>query len=201
MLTILRTLSPEPVTLVQAKAAARLDADVSALDTSIEAAISAAREQAEHITGRRYRSVELRAELADWPALDQVLPVCAAWACAISYWTGTAWAQLAAEAFAFGPAGLGGNSTAVLPANGIWPTLGARVLGPRVRIDLSAGPLVVLDSSVPPKPLPPAVAACVQQYICAHVGAWLKAPEGLISANLAPNPLFERLLDAERLYA
>lgn len=198
MLTILRHLSPEPVTLAQAKAAARLDADVSALDASIDAAISAAREQAEHITGRRYRSVELRAELADWPALDQVLPVYAAWACAISYWTGSAWAQLAAEAFAFGPAGLGGNSTTVLPANGVWPTLGVRLAGARVRIDLKAGQPIVSGETTTEVP---SVPACVRQYICAHVGAWLKAPEGLVSANLAPNPLFERLLDAERLYA
>lgn len=202
MQVLLQYLSPEPVTLVRARLAARVDDDDGALDAAIQSAITAAREQAEHITGRRYRSAKLRVELADWPAAGNTLPIYGPWACAISYWTGEAWAELAPAAYAFGPAGLGGNATAVLPAEGAWPILGPRLLGARVRIDLSAGPLVVMDNAAtPPVPLPPVVPGCVEQYICAHVSAVVRQPEALVGAQFQVNPLIERLLDAERLWA
>lgn len=182
----LQTLSGfEPVTLAEAKLAARVD--VAELDGEIGGLITAAREQAEQITGRRYRPQVLRESLADWPALP--IAVHAATACAISYWTaGSTWATLAPSAYVFAPAGA---CTVVVPALGSsWPVLGAVAAGPRVRIDLTAGPAA-----------PAEVPESVKTYIKASVAAWVKDTEALIDQRMVANPMFDRLLDAERLWA
>lgn len=181
--------SLEPVTLAAAKLAARVDDDISAgvssLDAAVAIAIEAARAQAEHITGRCYRPQVRREELADWPSLTDIISVHAASACAVTYWDGATWAPLSDSAYYFAPSG---NGMALAPITN-WPALGARSIGPRVRIDFTAGPASPDD-----------VPAQVKLYITAQVAAWVDEPGGLVSDKLQPHPFLERLLDAERLW-
>lgn len=177
--------SLEPVTVAESKLAARIDdAD---LDLYIAAAISAAREHAEHITGRTYRRRVLRTELADWPAAGHSFSVHDPSGCEISYYSPTGWQVLDTAAFEF--AGID-NGAQVAPAlDTTWPELGRRALGARVRIDFTAGPASPDD--VPEQ---------VKLYIKAQVAAWADNPSGLIAGNLQPHPFLERLLDAEVLW-
>lgn len=187
---------PEPVTVAAAKLAAGVDADITSWDADIAELIASAREQAEHITGRTYRRTVWREERGDWPAASEAIRVHAASACTISYWTGSSWQALDAAAFVYAPGGIGQCGTCVAPSlsAGSWPELGDVALGPRVRIDLTAGP-----AEVPPgDPVP--IAAPAARYIKAHVAAWLKTREATASASIARQPLFDALLDGERLY-
>lgn len=186
MLTQTTVTGAEPVTLAEAKLAARVDG--TELDAYITGAIEAARRQAEQITGRLYRGQTLREQLQDWPAGGVItLPVLNPATCAITYWTGSAWVSLIATAYAFGPsADLGGTRTDLAPVT-TWPTLGALAAGPRVRIDLTV-------------PAPTAVPEAVKLYIKASVSAWVNNGDGLVSGQLAANPMLTPLLDAERLW-
>lgn len=187
MLTLITPPSTEPVTVAEAALAARVDG--SELDTLIAGAIKAAREQAQQITGRLYGEQVLRAELPDWPAVTDAIAVYAATDVAISYWNGANWANLPGTEFVFAPGGCANVRTVLAPALGkAWPVLGAVALGPRVRVDLTAG--------VPPEQTP----ECVKFYIKAQVAAWLKNPEATAVHTLARHPLFDSLLDAERLW-
>lgn len=184
--------STEPVTLAAAKLAARVDDDISAgvssLDAAVTNAIEAARAQAELLTGRCYRPQVRRQELVDWPALSDAVDVFAASACAVTYWDGATWASLSGSAYIYAPGGIGNNGTSLAPVTD-WPTLGDRAIGPRVRIDLTAGP--ASPANVPSQ---------VVQYITASVIAWLDQPGGLVAEKLQPHPFLERLLDGERLW-
>ncbi len=186
MPTTISTAGTEPVTAEEAKLAARVDS--SAMDDLIEGLITAAREQAEHITGRVYREQVLREELDDWPAATDAIAVHGATAAEVSYWTGSTWsAALAGSAYVFAPGGIGNNGTVLAPAAGTnWPTLGERPVGPRVRIDLT----------VTPRPVPESV----KQFIKAAVATWVNNPDAMQDKSRAVSPLFERLLDAERLF-
>ncbi|PTT91202.1 hypothetical protein DBR42_04365, partial [Pelomonas sp. HMWF004] len=166
MPTTISLTGAEPVDKAAVKLAARVDTD--ALDDMIDSLITSAREQAEHLTGRTYRPQVLREELADWPAATDAIAVCQATACAVSYWTGSAWsAPLNGSAYVFAAGGIGSNGTVLAPATGTnWPTLGARPVGPRVRIDLTAGPAAPAD-----------VPARVKLFVTASVAAWLATPE------------------------
>jgi len=180
-------LSFEPVTVPEAKIAARIDFDDTAMDSLIAGLITAAREQAEQITGRLYVPTTVRRELADWPAAGAVLPVYNPTAVAISHWDGAAWVALAIETFAFAPQGYG---TVVAPALGTaWPALGAVAIGPRVRIDISGG---LANPGTAPE--------VVKLYIKALVSVWVRNPDAAQQRALEPNPLFDRLLDRERLW-
>lgn len=184
MPTTISTTGVEPVTLAEAKLGARVDG--ADLDDLITGLITSAREQAEQITGRVYRPQVLRTDLADWPAVDDVIPVHSATACVVSYWDGSTWATLSGSAYVFAPEGSG---TVLAPVLGTsWPTLPERAAGQRVRIDLTAGPAA-----------PANVPESVKLYIKASVSAWVNNPDAIGKA-FAANPLFERLLDAERLY-
>jgi uncharacterized phiE125 gp8 family phage protein len=176
----------EPVTLAEAKLAARVDGED--LDDLILGYITSAREQAEHITGRRYRAATLRHELVDWPRSTDAFPVHEATGCAISHWDGSGWVGLDAAAFVFAPGGIGNNGTVVAPLAS-WPQLGSRPAGPRVRVDITAGP--ASRASVP---------AQVKTFIKASVSAWVNNPDAVQGRALTVSPLFERLLDAQRLY-
>ena len=177
----------EPVTLEEAKLAARVDADETSLDLLITGLISSAREQAEQVTGRSYVQATTRREFTDWPTADQVLHTYAATACAITWWDGAAWQTLDGAAFVFAPAG---SATVVAPAVGAsWPPLGAVAVGPRVRIDLTAGPA---DPSTAPD--------LVKLYIKAMVAGWVNNPDAVGRSALTPNPMFASLLDREILF-
>lgn len=106
----------EPVSVSDAALAARLSAG-DALEPMLAGLIASAREIAEQETGQRLMQQTWRAELADWPAADDVLHFNRPTAAAVSYWTGSAWSALDTS----------------------WPTLGRVAGGPRVRIDLTGG--------------------------------------------------------------
>jgi uncharacterized phiE125 gp8 family phage protein len=186
--------SLDPVTVAEVKVAARIDTD--ALDAELASLITSAREQAEHLTGRCYRGQVLRAELADWPADTDALAVHNATASAVRYWTGVDFSAspLDSSAYVYAPGGIGNNGTVLAPATGTsWPVLADRPVGPRVRIDLTAGPAPGAEAATVPE--------SVRTVIKAVVSAWVKSPEALSNGVLTVNPLFERLLDGERLFA
>mgnify|MGYP000924618929 CR=1 FL=1 len=187
MLTLLTTTGAEPVTVAEARLAARFDGTVE-LDSFIEGAISAARREAEQFTGRLYRPQQFRAELASWPAADELIHVYRPTVCAVSYWAGSDFVALDTGAYEYAAQGPG---TLLAPALGSnWPTLADKAIGPRVRIDLTGG---IAD--------PDEVPECVKLYIKAHVAAWLDTPAAQrVSQQLNPNPLFACLLDSERLW-
>lgn len=186
----LTTTGAEPVDATEAATAARLDDDTSgALAAFLSGAITAAREQAEQITGRVYRSGTFLCALEDWPAADQVIPVHGATAVAVTYWDGAAWAALAGGAYVWDvcSSGLG---IVLAPITGTsWPTLGDKPVGQRVRITITAGPASAA-----------AVPESVKLYIKANVSAWVRNPDAVGGAKLEPNPAFASLLDRERLY-
>ncbi|MCR5864655.1 hypothetical protein [Aquincola sp. J276] len=166
----------EPVSLAEAKLAAKVDG--SEQDTLVAGLITVAREQAEQLTNRLFGAQIWRAELADWPAADQLLEVYGPTAVAVSYRTGATWTAVAPEAVAWAASGRG---TVVAPVlGGSWPTLAAVALGPRVRIDITAGE---------------EAEESVKLYIKASVTHWLQSPAAAQAGTLTPNPLFARLLD------
>jgi uncharacterized phiE125 gp8 family phage protein len=171
----------EPVQPDDAKAAARIDGN--AHDMLLPGYITAAREQAEQIAGRALVAQTRRHELRDWPADGEVLPEHGATAVAVTYWDGSAWASVSGVQFG---AAVGG--TLVAPTSGDWPTLPNVPARARVRIDITAG--ASYD----------AVPQCVRTYIMASVAHWVDNPGATSAAKLEPNPLFERLLDAVRVY-
>lgn len=128
----------EPVTLAQAKVAARVDD--TAFDAIITAAIPAARIICEHETGRRLAEQTWRYELDDWPAASDLLPECNPSDVEIEYWNGSEWAALADSAYVWTTTGAGRAWIALAPVlGGSWPTLGTVALGPRVRVDVTSG--------------------------------------------------------------
>lgn len=182
----------EPVTLEEARLAARVDADpdtgMSPLDDFIQGAITAAREQAEHVTGRTYRRRTIRFELEAWPVPDHRFSVCEPTACAISYFNeARQWQVLAADAFEFAP--ISGQAEIAPALDTSWPALGRRAVGALVRVDFTAGPA---DPSEVPEQ--------VKVFIKAQVASWVNNPEALSGRTVQFNPLLERLLDAERLW-
>jgi uncharacterized phiE125 gp8 family phage protein len=178
----------EPVTLAQAKLAARIDIGDTARDSEIQVLITAARQLAEQETGRELVRKTRRFQLAEWPAAGDVLHVYEPVAVAISYWSGGAWVDLATDAFAFGEAG---SATAVAPALGTaWPALADRAVGPRVRVDVTAGPA---DPTTAPE--------SVKLYIKALVAWWIDNPSAVAHGGVQPAPFLRSLLDPVRLWA
>jgi uncharacterized phiE125 gp8 family phage protein len=177
----------EPVTLTEAKTAARLELADGGMDALIEGLITMAREQAEQITGRLYRDTTERVELTDWPASTDLLYVAEPRAVAVTYWDGATWARLDPLAFEWAAQG---DGTVIAPAVGTaWPALGVRAVGARVRVDLTAGPTGAAQ-----------VPESVKLYIKALVSVWINNPDAAHRGAMQTNPLFDRLLDRERLW-
>ncbi len=180
----------EPVSVSQAKAALRIDD--TRFDALLPGLISAARAVAEQETGRQLVNQVWRAELADWPDDDDPLPVYRATACAITYWNGSAWVSLDGSGYVFAPDAIVGNGTCLAPALGSsWPALGDIALGPRVRVDLTAGVANDQVASVP---------AGICTFITALVGQLIQSPELTALQAVQAHPLLARLLDPWRLY-
>lgn len=179
----------EPLTVAEAKLAARIDASLTAFDNDIARAITAARLMAEQQTGRDFVRKTRRISLKDWPAATDVMHVHEPVDVAISWWDGAAWQALDTAAYAYWAEDTG---TALGPAVGAsWPTLGQVAGGPRVRVDITAGP-------ADPRAATP---ADVKLYIAAMVSHWHDNPGAMVAGNASPSPYIERLLDAARLYA
>lgn len=178
---ILTPPTSEPVSLLEAKLAARIG-DSPAFDAILPGLITAARQQAEQETGWQFMAQTWRIELDDWPAVTDVFPVYQATAAAVSYWTGSAWATLSGSAYAFAAVGAG---TALAPALGTsWPSLGDKAVGARVRIDLTAG---ATDANAVPE--------CAKLYIKACVAHAIENP-----TQPDPPRSLAGLLDSLRLY-
>ena len=176
----------EPVTLDEAKAAARISG--SAHDALLPGLITSARQSAEHITGRCLMEQTRRFEMFDWPGITDPLPVPDASAVAISYWSGSAWVSLSGGAFEFAPLF---GATVVAPVSGTsWPTLGTKVIGARVRIDITAGAETADD-----------VPECVKLYIKALVAWWVDNPSAVADGRLQEAPFLANLLDPVRVWA
>ena len=179
---------PEPVSVAEAKTAARVDLDITAMDDEIQSLITAARIEAEHITRRIYRRRQITFERSGWPTSSEPFGVCDASSCEISYYSADGnWTPLDASEFKFAVVS---NRTYLAPAIGrTWPVLGALPVGMPVRITITGGP--ASRDEVP---------ETVKRYIKAHVSAWLKNPGAIASASLVGNPLYDGLLDSKRLW-
>lgn len=176
----------EPVGLEEAKLAARIS-DTTAFDALVPGLITAARQMAEQETGQKLMQQTWRAELTDWPSTTDELPVYQATAAAVSYWSGSAWVTLAGSAYVFAASGRG---TVLAPALGTsWPTLVRVAIGPRVRIDLTAG-------ATDPDDVP----ECVRLYIKALVAFWVDNPAAGSVADMREAPFLRGLLDQARVY-
>jgi len=178
----------EPVTVDELKVSTRLDPADSTLDALLQTYITAARQIAEQETGRFYVQRTVRYTYADWPAATDVIAVNQPSAVAVQWWDGSAWVVLAGSAFAWAAVGAG---LSLAPAiNTSWPTLGAVAVGPRVRIDVTAG------SATPYTDAP----KCVKTFILAVASFWVINPEMAAAGSLDKAPMFHRLLDSERLW-
>ena len=186
-LVLLTPPAAEPVEVDDVKLALRIDGDE--FDVLLPGLIAAARQVAEQETGRAFIAQAWRAELDDWPAADEPIPVYRPSACAITYWNGSAFVSLSGSAYVYAPAGRG---TVLAPAlTTSWPTLGDIAIGPRVRIDLTAGVAAASADTVP---------ECVRTYITALVGQMIQAPQLTATQAAQAHPLLARLLDSQRLY-
>lgn len=174
----------EPVTVAEAKLAARIDG--TEFDAQLPGMIAAARQLAEQATGRQLMAQTWRTELTDWPAATDPIYVHQATAAVITYWNGSAWVTLSPGAYS---AFRLGSWTAVAPAIGTaGPMLGDIAGGPRVRIDLTAGATTAAD-----------VPDCVKQYIKAMVAYWIDSPAAAGAEKLAEAPFLSCLLHPARL--
>lgn len=172
----------EPVSVAEFKLAARIDD--TRFDAEIPGLLAAAREMAEHETGRYFCEQTLRVELPGWPSAGDVINVPEPTVAVASYWNGSAWATVPAlQIVAYAE----GDGTVVVPAVGAaWPDLGASAGGARVRIDITTG-------NANPATVPDAV----KTYIKAVASLMLDNP----SMNLEDaSNLRSRLLDRSRLW-
>lgn len=177
----------EPVEIDDAKLALRIDG--TEFDAVLPGLIAAARQVAEQETGRAFVEQTWRAELDDWPTTDDEIRVYRPSACAVTYWDGAAWVALAGADYVF--AGINAG-TRLAPALGTdWPALGDIALGPRVRIDLTAGVPADETASVPD---------AVATFITALVGQLIQSPQLTAVQAVQAHPLLARLLDDQRLY-
>lgn len=177
----------EPVEIDDCKAALRIDG--TEFDALLPALIASARQVAEQETGRAFIAQTWRAELDDWPEATDAIPVYRPSACSITYWDGATWAVLSGSEYMFAPSGSGTVLAPALDAD--WPALVDIAVGPRVRIDLTAGVAAAAAYTVP---------ECVRTYITALVGQIIQSPDLTASQAAQAHPLLARLLDSQRLY-
>lgn len=175
----------EPVSVEEAALAARID-EVDELRDLIAGLIATARENAEHITGRFYKTRDYEWHGDAWPS--RVLPLTGVTQAQALYWNGAAMVELASSAYVC-TAAVGQPGTIFAAALGqSLPQLPPIAAGARV--------LLRLTVDVEPHRVP----AAVKTYIKAQVGAWIKNPEALTGASIVFNPLYARLLDGERVF-
>lgn len=186
-LVLLTPPAAEPVEVDDVKLALRIDGDE--FDVLLPGLIAAARQVAEQETGRAFIAQTWRAELDDWPSTDDEIRVYRPSACAVTYWNGSAWVTLSGAGYVFAAIN---NGTRLAPAlDTSWPDLGDIALGPRVRIDLTAGVAAASADTVP---------ECVRAYVTALVGQMIQAPQLTATQAAQAHPLLARLLDSQRLY-
>jgi hypothetical protein len=179
----------EPVSVAQARSYIRFDG--AELDADIAITITQAREQAEHITGRFYRRRVERVESESWPLGVTMLPFHEAAGVTIRYLSAAdpdTWTELPSTVYRWSPQGF--ETRLQLRAGQAWPELAPSDYGVRVRVEVTVGLIN-----------PSTASASVRRYILASVAAWAEQPSAQrAGGTLGPNPLFEHLLDVERLW-
>lgn len=178
--------SEEPVSVEEAVLACRIDSDEA--DSLLARYIAAARQNAEQITGRRYRACRLLEELTDWPS--ERIHVYRPTSVVVKYRSAAVpgtWSTLDASVYLWTN---NGNGLLVSLAPGqSWPELAPAAWGVRVQVEIEAGPASAGE-----------VPECVVLYILQSVAASFDQPGALVDSRLQANPLHERHLDSERLW-
>ncbi|HET8870265.1 MAG TPA: phage head-tail connector protein [Aquabacterium sp.] len=181
--TITTPSTVEPLSVAEVKAALAIDSDITDFDSTIGSLIKAAREQAEHETGRVLMPQTLRLSLVDWPDDLVITKAPVRSVVSVQYFDGSTWQTLAAEAYVPWEDGLLWRIDPVAS----WPSLGSTP-GHRVRVNFTAG--YEDAASVPHS---------IKRWMIAQIGSWLKNVEAA-GQKLELNPAIATLLDAERLY-
>lgn len=176
----------EPVTLAEAKLAARVSG--SSMDLLIPGLITAARELAEQETGAKFMQQTWRTELVDWPAATDVLAINQATAAAVSYWNGAAWSsELAESAYCLAPDGI---YLVLAPATA--------PAGRRLATDPWARACASISPPAPPIQMPwPSRSSCTS---AACVACWIDNPQAASATGVALPMHLGHLLDRQRLY-
>ncbi len=132
--TLVTAATTEPVTVDEVKASARLDSDITELDSQIELLIKAFRARAEQLTCREFVSQTWRLDYSDWPTGDIPLsPVSGL--TSVEYFDGVDW-QAATSSFTLFQTIEGRG--AVIQTDESLPALPA-MKGPRVRVTVEIG--------------------------------------------------------------
>lgn len=177
----------EPVTLDQAKFAARLTGS-TAFDAMIPLYIQAAREIAEMQTGQRFISQKWRYESYNWPMPDDVIEVGGdITAVDVSYWSAAGtWVTFTSSQFVWEDAEPGVRIAP--PVSQSFPTLGDLALGGRVRVDITTGAATAA-----------AVPAAAKTFIMSMVAYWIDNPQAYHDKPHAAAPAMLSMLDSLRV--
>lgn len=183
---VLTAPAAEPVTLDEAKFAARLTGS-TAFDAMLPLYIQAAREIAEAETGVRWMAQRWREEFTEWPGPVDVIRLAGATAVTVTYWSQAgAWTSLPSGQFFWADADPG--LYIAPPVGGQFPMLGDIAIGPRVRIDVDVGAATAA-----------AVPACIKTFIMAMVAYWVENPQAFTDRPHVASPAIARQLDTARV--
>lgn len=173
------------VATADARTSARIDD--TRFDADIPRWLAVARSIAEQYCGQFFAEQVWRAELDDFPAADDEFMVPFASAVAISYWNGSSWASLTTPGqFLW----VSDQCTRVAPVLGTsWPALPTVAVGPRVRIDMTAGPASI-----------GAVPDAVKEFAIAHVALWADENRAASPQELKAVPWLLAGLDPLRVW-
>lgn len=173
------------VATADARASARIDD--TRFDADIPRWLAVARAVAEQYCGQFFAEQTWREELDDFPAADDGFRVPFASAVAISYWDGSDWASLTTPGqFLW----VSDQCTRVAPVLGTsWPSLPTVAVGPRVRIDMTAGPTTIAG-----------VPDAVKEFAIAHVALWADENRAASPQELKAVPWLMAGLDPLRVW-
>jgi uncharacterized phiE125 gp8 family phage protein len=175
----------EPVTVDEAKFAARLDG--TAFDAALPGYIVAARQLAEQETQRQLITQTWRLGLREWCDGIELKRSPFKSVEAVEYWSGSAWVAVSSGSYVVDE---GVAFATVRPAlNTTWPTLGAAV-GDRVRVTFKAG---YGDTGA-------AVPESIKLWMKAQVAYWVRNPEAANERAMTASPFLSSLLDPERIF-
>jgi uncharacterized phiE125 gp8 family phage protein len=113
----------EPVSLTEARLQCKVDSDDESHDGTLTALITAAREFAEHYTGRALAPVTLEAALDEFPACDYFdLPMPPVTSVTSIKYTDTAGAEITMDSGDYALSTYGDSRTVSLTYGAIWPS-------------------------------------------------------------------------------
>lgn len=178
----------EPVTIAEAKLHCRVDADITADDVLLTALIVAAREQAEHTTGRSLVSQSWRLTLDRFPAGAIVLPRAPLSSVTSITYVDTDGATQTLDAGEYRVITDRVLGEVVPVYDGQWPT--ARCTQNAVTVEFVSG--YGAAATVP---------RAIKQWILLAVGGWYGQREAIVAGQVAelPNAYWHALLDPYRI--